>query len=220
MTRPLVDGRLDMTMMYAIHAALRRDLAALAVSAAAAGDDPDRLYATHVGWELFKRFLTIHHTSEDDSLWPSMRAAVAGRPDDLELLDAMEAEHGRIDPLIKALDEALADRESGHDRLGDITDALAHEVTRHLTHEETDALPLIGRVLPEEDWVKFGDLQRARVGMEAAPMYLPWLLDGAPADRVEGVLKYIPPQLHEPYRKVWRRSYAEQNPWSTEHREA
>jgi hypothetical protein len=52
------------------------------------------------------------------STWPRMRARLADRPDDLALLQAMEDEHARIDPLIAAVDGALADHGDGHRRLG------------------------------------------------------------------------------------------------------
>jgi hypothetical protein len=54
-----------------------------------------------------------------------MRAALAGRPDDLALLDAMEAEHAAIQPLLDAVDATVADRNSRPDVLGGLTDALA-----------------------------------------------------------------------------------------------
>jgi iron-sulfur cluster repair protein YtfE (RIC family) len=210
-----MSDEVDMTMMLAIHDALRRDLENIARSAAAAGDDPARLHATHFGWELFKTFLTFHHRSEDDFLWPRMRELVAGRPDDLALLDAMEAEHSRIDPLIEAVEGAFDDPDHGPNRLADIADALTLEVGGHLRHEEQEALPLIGREISPEDWLKFGEEQRNRVGMAAAPKYLPWLLDGAAAERVGGVLAFIPPHLHEVYRTVWQPQYRSQNPWSS-----
>lgn len=207
--------QVDMTMMLVIHDALRRDLESIVVAASRTGDDPARLHATHFGWELFKRFLTIHHTTEDNVLWPRLRERVAGRPDDLALLDAMEQEHSRIDPLIQALETALVDRDNnGHDRLGDIAEALSAEVRDHLAHEERETLPLIARVISPEDWVRFGDESRNRVGLEAAPKYLPWLLDGAAPDRVESVMRNVPPHLQQLYQSTWRQHYIEQNPWS------
>jgi len=216
MTTPSQSEPLDMTMMYAIHTALRRDLGNIARGARAAGDDPTRLIATNFGWGLFKQFLTLHHNTEDATLWPRMRELVADQPDELELLDAMEAEHAKIDPLLLAIDTALDDREGGHDRLDDLTDELAHAVGGHLTHEETDALPLIGRVLPFADWVRFGDEQRSRVGVDAAKKYLPWLLDDATEEQTAGVLSFIPPPLHELYRNSWHAAYVANSPWARE----
>lgn len=210
-------SQIDMTMMIAIHDALRRDLQSIAKAAALTGDDPARLHATHFGWELFKKFLTFHHQTEDAVLWPRLRELVAGNSEDLELIEAMEQEHGRIDPLIEAVDAELADQEHGHARLGDVADALVAELSGHLNHEERDALPLISRVLSPEEWLRFGEEQRNRVGMDAAPQYLPWLLDGASADRIDSVLSFIPPHLHELYRNTWRQNYLKQNPWSVGH---
>lgn len=46
-----------------------------------------------------------------------MRQALADRPDDLAVVEAKEAEHAAIDPLSEAIDAALADRDSGPERL-------------------------------------------------------------------------------------------------------
>jgi hypothetical protein len=41
-------------------------------------------------------------------MWPPARARLAGDPDGLTLLDAMDDEHRLIDPLLAAVDHALA----------------------------------------------------------------------------------------------------------------
>lgn len=221
MTTPHTPGEtVDLTMMYAFHDGLRRDVATIAKSAAVTGDDPTKLTATHFGWDLFKRFLTIHHLAEDDVLWPRLRVLLADRPDDVELLDAMEQEHDRIDPLIAAIDAALADEQHGHAGLGDIVDAFATELTAHLAHEEDAALPLIAKELPPVDWALFADAQRNQIGLGLAPRYVPWLLDGATPERITEVLAIFPPPLAAQYRNAWRRQYAELNPWSTEYGKA
>lgn len=221
MTTPHVPGdAVDLTMMYAFHDGLRRDAATIAKSAAITGDDPSRLTATHFGWDLFKRFLVIHHTAEDDVLWPKMRAVLGDRTDDIEMLDAMEAEHDRIDPLIAAIDAAIADEENGHANLADATDAFVTELNAHLTHEEKDALPLIDRELPPADWAQFADGQRNQIGLGLAPRYVPWLLDGATPERIDQVLAIFPPPLVAQYRAAWKQQYAELNPWSVDYGKA
>lgn len=215
---PHVPGdAVDLTMMYAFHDGLRRDAATVARAAAVTGDDPSRLTATHFGWDLFKRLLVVHHTAEDDVLWPRMRALLADRPDDIELLDAMEAEHARIDPLIAAVDAAIADQENGHAGLADAADAFAAELNAHLVHEEKDALPLIENDLPPADWAAFADGQRQQIGLGLAPRYLPWLLDGATPERIDEVLGIFPPPLVAQYRAAWREEYIKLNPWAQGH---
>ena len=72
------------------------------------------------GGQPFKQALRIHHTAEDRALWPPMRRALAGRPGDLALLEAMEAEHAGIDQLITTIGAALTDLDTV--RLGDLVD--------------------------------------------------------------------------------------------------
>src|SRR4051794_19356391 len=92
---------IDFTMMYVTHDAFRRDLARLV---GAADDGQVNRAGVRAGWENFKKQLHLHHTVEDEHLWPVLRAAVASDPDQLELLDQMEREHAAIDPLLDATD--------------------------------------------------------------------------------------------------------------------
>lgn len=211
-------GGVDLTMMYAFHDGLRRDAVIIAKSAAVTGDDPARLSATHFGWDLFKRLLTVHHEAEDDILWPRLTGLLGGG--DVEMLEAMEAEHGRIDVLIAAIDRALADEQGGHPGLGDAVDAFVTELNAHLTHEEKEALPLIDAKLPPADWAKFAESQRDRIGRGLAPSYVPWILDGAAPERVEQLLKIFPPPVVGQYRGGWKEQYARTNPWASDHGKA
>ena len=93
----MTEFRHDMTGMFLIHDALRRDLAR-AVESNARGD----------GWMFFETMLLMHHEIEDEMLWPLARQDVPGRPDDINLLDQMVDEHAVIRPLLERLDGALA----------------------------------------------------------------------------------------------------------------
>lgn len=204
---------LDMTMMYAVHDALRRDAAQIARISRRTGDDPRLLLRSAVGWELFKRFLHVHHTSEDTTLWPVMRQALAGRPDDLALLDAMESEHARLDSLIAQVDAALADAEHGPERLGDLVDALVSALSEHLGHEEREGLRLIDAVMTPEQWQRFGENHRQRVG-SGASRYLPWLLEDANPQYAAAILSRIPEHFQRAYHAEWRTAYASLDRWS------
>ena len=154
----------DMTMMYAIHDALRRDLDHIARVTPRLNDDPKHILRTALGWEMFKSYLELHHTAEDDMLWPPMRQALAGDSAGATLLDAMEAEHSAIDPLLVSIDAALADRESGPQRLGELTDTLAIALRGHLDHEESEGLALIDATIADEQWRAFGAESGKRLG--------------------------------------------------------
>ncbi|MER6461148.1 hemerythrin domain-containing protein [Streptomyces sp. NPDC001288] len=204
----------DMTMMFAIHDALRRELERIARITARVDEDPRHVLSTAVGWELFKKFLTIHHTSEDVTVWPVMQRALAGQPDELALLDAMEAEHAVIDPLLADIDAALADRDSGMQRLGGLTDTLYTQLGGHLDHEEGEALKLMDITMTTEEWVTFSKEQSGRVGDDAR-RYLPWLLDDMSAAKVAGILGKMPEHLRNAYETEWRAAYEDLDIWGT-----
>jgi iron-sulfur cluster repair protein YtfE (RIC family) len=105
-------GDADLTIMLAAHDAFRRDLTRLARAAASADlSDPARRQSVAVGWELFKRELHIHHTAEDELIWPALRPRLVHSEHAQSVLDAMEEEHERIDPLLAVVDAAFTQRD-------------------------------------------------------------------------------------------------------------
>ena len=207
-----MDYQLDVSMMFAMHDALRRELVQVARVASRTDDHPGQLLRTALGWELFKKFLLVHHQSEDDVLWPALRARVAGQPDRLALTDALEAEHAVIEPLLIAIDAAAADPHYGYQRFGDIVDELITKLTAHLAHEETDGLPLIDASLTKQQWQHFAQVHAERVGGDA-PTYMPWLLNGASPQTLDAVLGKFPPPLLTAFREQWGPKYAALDTW-------
>ena len=207
-----MEYKLDMSMMFALHDALRRELVQVARITALRDDDPGKLLRAALGWELFKKFLLVHHQTEDDVLWPALRTAVAGHPDRLALADALEAEHAVIEPLLNAIDAAAADPVYGYQRLGDITDELAAKLTAHLTHEETDGLALIDASLTEQQWEHFAHTHGDRLRGDA-PRYMPWLLNGASPQTLDKIIGNFPPPLLAAYREQWAPAYAALDIW-------
>lgn len=204
--------RLDMTMMFAVHDAFRRDLQVLERLTSSPDDDPWLVLRAAVGWELFKRHLRVHHTTEDVALWPAMERRLAGRQPELELMAAMEAEHSLVDPLLAGVDAALADRDGGPDRLGAAVEALSSALRGHLGHEERDALPLIDATLPEEEWSAVGQEHGTRIG-DGASRYLPWVLDGLDPAVAARILGGFPPPLLQAYEAEWRPAYEALERW-------
>jgi hemerythrin-like domain-containing protein len=206
------DFKLDMTMMFTMHDALRRELTHLVRITERTDDDPRQILRSAVGWEMFKKYLHVHHTAEDEKLWPVMQAALAGRPDDLTLLDAMEAEHAAIDPLLESIDAALTDRETGPQQLGVLIDRLRTGLTGHLRHEETDALPLIDSTVTEQQWQAFGGQHSQRIGDDAR-RYLPWVLDNASPQRAALILDRMPAPVQAAYRDEWLPEFSQLRRW-------
>ncbi len=205
-------GAVDMTMMYVMHHGFRRDLAAFADAAVAT---PVSARATWEAlgrrWELSATILHGHHAGEDAGLWPALRARTddAGR----QVLDAMEAEHDEIDPLLARCAGGLA-------RLADTADeevraALAEHLERaqavldaHLAHEETHAVPLLQQLLTVEDWQAIDDEYfKKALPLSTLLELVPWALRGlTPGQRAE-----VFERIRGPHRLIWaatRRRFA------------
>ena len=205
-------GDADLTLMLSAHKAFARDLISLAEAADSADlASPVRHQAVSAGWEVFKRQLHAHHRGEDQFIRPVLGERLSHSDSAQSVLAAMADEHARIDPLLAAVDAALAD--PAHDRLADVIDALTTALTSHLAHEETDALPLIGTALTGAEWKTVGRRIARRNGLSAGAEFVAWMLAGAPPDRVAAVLAQLPPPLRLLYRGVWKPRYVKVRRW-------
>ena len=207
-----MDYKLDMSVMLAIHQALRRDLERLGRITAKPDGDPARLLRAAAGWGYFKTFLVAHHTAEDETLWPALRAAVAGNADQVALADALEDEHAVLEPLLVAIDAAAADPGDGHWRLGDFIDELIAKLSAHLAHEETDGFALIDAALTPEQWQRFG-ARNGQLVLPEASNYLPWLLNEADQQTFDALVGRFPPPLVASYREQWASDYVARDVW-------
>jgi hypothetical protein len=128
------------------------------------------------------------------------------------LVDALEAEHAVIEPLLTAIDAAAADPDYGYQRLGDITGELVTSLTGHLAHEEADGLPLIDASLTPQEWAHFAQVHSDRNRGDAS-VYMPWLLNGASPQILDAILGNFPPPLLAAFREQWGPAYAAMTIW-------
>jgi iron-sulfur cluster repair protein YtfE (RIC family) len=202
------DDTIDFTMMYATHNAFRRDLGRLVHTAKEGmGNSP----GVRQGWKNFKTQLLLHHSVEDANLWPRLRTALADQPGDLVLVDEMEAEHGQLEPVLAAVEAALAGRPNV---LASAIQELRVVMEHHLEHEEDDALPLIQSVLGPADWAAFANEMRRRQGIKGAAVYVPWVLDGAPRTEQQQFLAALPAPVRVIAHLLWEPRYRKRNFWN------
>ncbi|HKF32218.1 MAG TPA: hemerythrin domain-containing protein [Jatrophihabitantaceae bacterium] len=187
-------SRADVTMMYLIHDAIRRDLDRLE-------DGLHQLASMHAGpgrramidaldrtWADFDRYLHEHDTVEDTWLWPALRRAC---PLTGELLDELAGEHVAIAPLTRvcrsAMVRALTYYPTFEDatRAADAMGALRSELRAHLQHEEDAALPYVADHLGPNWWAVFEARQRKEAGPSGLTRFLPWVLDDADPVRAD-----------------------------------
>lgn len=185
----------EWAIMYALHDAFRRDLDALL-------DISARPAIVRARWAVFRGQLRLHHIAEDRVMWPPARAKLAGDPDGLALLDAIEEEHQLIDPLVAAVDDALS-ADVGYLQLTALLTELRTALVSHLACEEAWVLPLISRAMTETGVARiFAELGKMGGWKLGAAMF-PWALSGTSAQTQAQVLGQLPPAARLLYRTVW-----------------
>jgi iron-sulfur cluster repair protein YtfE (RIC family) len=203
-------GRIDFTLMYVTHDAFRRDLSRLRQAAADGRTDS---VGVRAGWANFKRQLHVHHTAEDEALWPRVEAAAAGRAGATEILAAMAAEHGRLDPLLEAVDAALDQDSVEPAELADVVADLGLALASHMKHEEDAALPLIQEVLDPKDWAAFARTIARKQKLSGAAAYVPWVIDGASQAQQAAFFTAMPAPVKVLNRLFWSSRYHKRHPW-------
>jgi hypothetical protein len=132
------------TMFMSSHHGFRRDLALFATtlrSPAAAG--ADRAQALREEWEKFRGALHGHHTVEDTQMFPGLRSQNAALG---PVIDRLDSEHRRIDPLLELGDRAFAELPRSTDAAVGVVAELAALIDAHLSFEEANVVPSLRAV--------------------------------------------------------------------------
>ena len=196
--------RRDWLLMNALHDAFRRDLDQLLNTTADGA-------AIRARWRIFRGQLLFHHTAEDTAMWPPVRAKLIGDPAGLALLDEMQAEHAQLDPILDAVDEALSVN-AGWDCVSGLLRRLQATLTRHLAHEEAEALPLISKVLTRGELRQIGRAIARKGGLRQAAVMFPWALADAAPETRQQVLAQLPAPARLLYRTLWLPRYRRRAP--------
>lgn len=186
------EGPVDMQTMYLMHHAFRRDLTKFASAAQhtpATDRTTWRLLARR--WEIFSEVLHSHHSGEDEALWPWLLEH--GTAEDRATLEAMEAEHAEIDPMLTACAEGfarLAERadEGARAALAVRLVAARESLARHLAHEETDAIAILQRLMTQEQWHALDEEHfKKRLTPRQIASLVPWAAYGLPREALARV---------------------------------
>jgi hypothetical protein len=176
------EGPVDLAAMYLMHRGFRRDLTAFtAVTTTIPAGDRRRWRRVARRFDLFASVLHKHHSGEDAGLWPLLRERGA----DPEVLDALEAEHAVVDPLLAGCraDLAALARGTGDEgtrrELAARTAELDRALCAHLAHEERDGMAEVQAHLTPADWDR---LDREVFAKEYRPRDIPavlgWVVSG------------------------------------------
>ncbi len=181
--------------MVVVHRAFRREFTALPrlVRAVRPGDtDRAAVLARHV--RLALDGLHLHHTSEDELLWPKLLDRC---PPDTALVLRMEEQHHQVEHHIErlrgSLDRWVAEaRPAVTDEVASTLDALAAVLLVHLGEEEREILPVAARHVSQAEWNELG--QHGIAGMTKAqlPLMFGLILEEATPDEAAELYASVP----------------------------
>jgi len=194
MTITIDDGP-NIREMYVVHRVFRRELTLLPrlVREVREGDTGR---AAQVGGHLRLVLdgLHMHHTGEDEVLWPRLleRAAPSA-----ELVRTMQAQHHRVDDHLDRLGPLLQEwmRSASvlrGEQLARVTDELRESLLEHLDLEEREILPLVSRHITVAEWDSLGEHGRGAIAPRLLPLLFGSVLEDADPQEREMMLSPLP----------------------------
>jgi iron-sulfur cluster repair protein YtfE (RIC family) len=168
----------DVNEMRVVHRAFRREFGLVPglVRAVAEGDTRRAaVVAAHLRFALAG--LHMHHTGEDEYLWPLLLERAAPRR---ELIETMQAQHERVDAYAAQTAALLDVWESnassvGGEQLARLVESFTEALVEHLDLEEREILPLCAEHMTAEEWNRLGEHGREHM----SPRQLPLLFGAA-----------------------------------------
>jgi hemerythrin-like domain-containing protein len=197
------------------HTAFRRDTARLIEQLARLDvRDAARIQLLVAWFAKMEHSLHIHHTVEDEVLWPAIRDRDPGFDAEQQL---MEDEHGELDAALTATRRALQTlavtggtvRDDARRAAESSAVRLRGVLLEHLDDEEARALPRLGELFSAEEYAQLDARARRQLRMKPADMAFSgaWYISALDREDAAHMLREAPFALRVLYRLAWRRSY-------------
>lgn len=194
-TETLTTEATDMHDMVVVHRVFRRELRSipeLVVDTPAGDLGRASIVAGHA--RLILSGLHLHHTSEDDLLWPLLLERTAPSTD---VVRRMQHQHAAVDSLLELLGPGIARWEAearpavGRE-VAALFDQLRRGVVEHLDDEEQTILPIAERAITPEEWAGVGEAGVAKMSRSELPLMFGAVMeDASPTERAE-MLRVLP----------------------------
>jgi hypothetical protein len=209
-THASTEARPDVNEMVVIHRVFRRELTALPTLVRRVADG-DTARAAIVGGHLalILAGLHMHHTGEDEVLWPLLLERAAPSTG---LVETMQAQHHRVDeyadqvgPLLGAW-KASASRLRG-EQLARTVEQFAEALFEHLDLEEREILPLVSRHISIAEWDSLGEHGKESMSSRQLPLMFGSILEDADGDERSRMLAHLPGPIRLVMRTIGARQY-------------
>jgi hemerythrin-like domain-containing protein len=216
MTSTTTTSLTDVHDMIVVHRAFRRELRLLPelVRGVRPGDTA-RARQVADATRLILKGLHLHHTGEDELLWPKLLERAAP---DAATIARMEAQHVQVDHHLARLGPALSRweveaRPAVGEEVASVLDAARTVLLEHLDEEEREVLPLAARHLTQAEWSQLGEHGMAAIRLRELPLLFGAVLEDATPQERAAMVRVLPlpvrlllrPVLLPHYRRYVRR---------------
>ncbi|MGK5114246.1 hemerythrin domain-containing protein [Geodermatophilus sp. CPCC 205506] len=200
----------DVSDMVVVHRVFRREFRLIPelARAVAPGDTARaRVLAGHARMVLTG--LHLHHTSEDELLWPKLLERAAP---DAALVHRMEDQHSRVEQAIERLGPALdrweaEARPAVTEEVAAGFDTLRAALIEHLDEEEREILPLAARHVTQAEWSQLGEHGVADMRPRDLPIMFGAVVEEATPEERRAILAVLPAPVRFLLRTVFARRY-------------
>jgi hemerythrin-like domain-containing protein len=203
---------IDTHDMILIHRVIRREIGQLPEILRGAAGDParSRLIAAHATEML--DFLHVHHSGEDELLYPLLRERVTL---DRDLIDRMEAQHAEVAGAIDEVRAALPQWSTSAD--ADVAEQLAARVEammpvlhEHLREEEELILPIVAVNISQDEWAALGKHGFGAVPGKRRLVMLGYIIEETNDTERRRFMLNVPPPARLAYKVIGRRQFAKE----------
>jgi hypothetical protein len=188
----------------------RRELVAIpALVRGVRGGDGARARTVADHLSLVMGGLHMHHTGEDELLWPLLLERAAPST---ALVETMQQQHHRVEEYADQLDqltEAWAADPSAvcGEQLARLVEQLAVALFEHLDLEEREILPLVSRHITVAEWDSLGEHGKEAMPARQLPLLFGAILEEADEGERQRMLAHLPAPVRLLLRTVGARQY-------------
>jgi hypothetical protein len=203
-------ARPDVNEMVVIHRVFRREFVAVPGLVRAVRDgDVDRARVVGGHLRLMLAGLHMHHTGEDEVLWPLLTQRAAPTTG---LVETMQAQHERVDEYADQVDALLrpwSERPTAipGEQLARTVEAFAEALFEHLDLEEREILPLVTAHISVAEWDSLGEHGKDSMSSRQLPLMFGAILEEAAADERARMLAHLPGPVRLAMRTLGARQY-------------
>ncbi len=201
--------RTETSDMFAVHQAITAALDEAPQLVSGTGDSAERVEVIGSFYENLLEFLHVHHTGEDELIYPVLEERCA---DEKAMLERIDAQHTLLDEPMKEARAAIAAWRAAPstEGAGDVVrllGAIDETLRPHLGDEETFVLPVASAWISPEEWAELpGHALQTFQGDK------PWLALGLvreqlTSDQNDKMLSGMPPPVRTLWTEQWEPAF-------------